>query len=62
MLDLDKIKTPAAADSKAVQCKYMLSEAARDKLRRASSYTGQNMSAILEIILRDHLTIPGEKA
>lgn len=53
MIDLNNLKTPKADNP--VQVKYTLSTAAREKLRRASAYTGQDMSTLLELLIRDHL-------
>lgn len=59
-LNLTDLKTPTAAGSKPVQAKYTLSTEARDKLRKASELTGQDMSTILEMLIRQELRLPGE--
>lgn len=53
MIGLDNLRTPKADNP--VQVKYTLSATAREKLRRAAAYTGQDMSTLLEILIRDHL-------
>lgn len=57
MIDLNNLRTPKADNP--VQVKYTLSSTAREKLRRASAYTGQDMSTLLELLIRDHLPDPG---
>lgn len=59
-LDLDSLRAPKADNP--VQVKYTLSTSAREKLRRASAYCGQDMSTILEILIRDYLPEPGATA
>lgn len=59
-LDLDAIKGPAAAGNKPVQGKYTLSTAARERLRQAADYAGQDMSTILEMLIMRELQLPGE--
>jgi len=56
MMDLNSLKTPKADNP--VQVKYTLSSTAREKLRRAAAFSGQDMSTLLEILIRDHLPDP----
>lgn len=56
MVNLETLKTPGASDE-AVRVKFTLSTAMRMKLRRASRLSGQDMSTIVEWLIRDHLEI-----
>jgi len=53
VVDLQALKTPGA--SECVRVKFTLSVAAREKLRRASRLSGQDMSTIVEWLIRDDL-------
>lgn len=56
MVNLETLKTPGASDE-AVRVKFTLSTAMRMKLRRASRLSGQDMSTIVEWLIRDHLEV-----
>lgn len=58
-LDLDQIKGPSGAGKRPVQAKYSLSAEARDKLRAAAEYAGQDMSTILELLIMQYLVVEG---
>lgn len=55
MVDLEHLKTPRASDC--VQAKFTLSTAMRDKLREASRQSGQDMSTLVEWLIRDNLDL-----
>lgn len=59
-LNVNDIRTPAAADADAAQAKYTLSAAARNRLRRASDISGQTMSNILEMLIIRELVLPDD--
>lgn len=55
MVDLDQLRTPKADNP--VQAKFTLSSTMRDKLREASRISGQDMSTLVEFLIRDHLDV-----
>lgn len=59
VVDLETLKTPGASEE-AVRVKFTLSTAMRMKLRRASRLSGQDMSTIVEWLIRDHLEVDTE--
>lgn len=61
-MDLESLKTPNSEGRQPVQAKYTLSTEARERLRAASVYTGQDMSTILEMLIREHLPMDLEPA
>lgn len=53
LIDLDDLRTPFVDDPK--PRKYVLSATTRRLVERAAAFTGQDMSTIVDLVLRENL-------
>lgn len=60
MLNLTDIMAPYADQPK--QVKFTISETAHVRLRQASKACGQDMSTLVDMLIRTQLQLPGEAA